>query len=281
MARTVHLSRADFARAGVIEDAFGITFAEMEEDLRDMVRMTVEDRPDLGELPEGPVDLLLNNVQRKQIDSAEVPSLVAGTVKLGSSFIANAKTGFAEPAQLVEIAREIWRDAKAYTPFDSGTARNAITFVKGRAGGALGTTKLTMTTWISERDLEDPLDVVGVASPVDYASVLEIRGFTKRRITPVKRAFRAALRKHSHEAGIALRFIPSDQIGRANSPSRKGYKGVTVAGVPTGGVYNVPVVVVGQLGIQVEQTAKRRTSRPRKGADNSRLARTRIKSWRR
>ncbi len=271
---TKYLSGADFARAGVIMDAFGITFGEMEEDLRDLVVMTSEDFPDLPELPDGPVDLLLNNVQQRGVDSRAAAQQIERTVKLGSSFAVNADKGFADPARIVEITREVWSAVKGFTPFDSGVARAAVTYVKGRAGGNLGTTQLTMTTWISERDLQDPLDVVGVVSPVDYASVLEIRGFTRTRVTPVRRAFNAASRKYKTEVGMALRFIPSDQVGRANYPFRKGYKGVTRAGIPTGGVYNVPVILVGQLGVQIEQFRRRRTAKPS-------VARARIKTWRR
>ena len=269
---TRYLSDLDFARAGVILDAFSITFTEMEEDLRDLVLITAEDTPDLPELPEGPVDLLLNNLQQKGVDSRSVVNRIAHAVKLGSSFMVNADKGFADPARIVEITREIWGKVKGFTPFDSGTARAGITYVRGRAGGNLGTTHLAMAPWISERDLADPLDVVGVVSPVDYASVLEIRGFTRTRVTPMRRAFTAAVRKYRTEVGMALRFIPSDQIGRANYPFRKGYKGVTRGGIPTGGVYNVPVILVGQVGVQIEQFRRRRTAKPS-------VARARIKTW--
>lgn len=271
---TKYLSGADFARAGVVMDAFGITFGEMEEDLRDLVFLTSYDVPDLRELPEGPVDLLLNHAQQQGIDSRTATTQIIRTVKLGTSFIVDAKSGFADPARIVEITRGIWSAVKAFTPFDSGAARAAITYVKGRAGGNLGTTHLSMVASISERDLQDPLDVVGVVSPVDYASVLEIRGFTKSRVTPMRRAFNSASRKHRTEVGMALRFIPSDQLGRPNHPFRKGYKGVTRGGIPTGGVYNVPVILVGQVGVQVEQFRRRRTAKPS-------AARARVKTWRR
>jgi hypothetical protein len=251
----IYLNSKSFAKAGVVQNAMGITYSHMQDDLREAIYEVAKgalptEPPDLLDYVEGEkADLLLNNTRYKDVPVESIlPRVVAG-MKLGSIMLASTKEFF-DAKELIDVVRKIYQAVRSLTPVDSGTARRGIRFVKGRAGANLGTSYLRITNNVSEKDLEDELDVVGVTSPVDYGSVLEISGFTRTKVRPMTQVYRKFQRAYGRQMNITLRFFPYTDLGRQTT-GRKGYKGP-----PRGGAYAVPVILVSRLGVAIQQSRR-------------------------
>lgn len=275
------LDARTLGRTRFVQGALGVSYAEMEGDLHEAMQNELRNRPDLLDLSPGEADLLLNNVQHRRIDSGAIPSRVVSKTKLGSRVVVDSG-GFFDAKEVIEATIETRRYLESIVPRRTGAALTGIEYVSGRASGTLGTTNLRIARGLSEADLADELGSVGVASTVDYASVLEVRGWSS--VTPVKRAYFRARRMYRTRMAVVLRYIPTDQLGRGNYPDAHGFKGPPDRGGR--GAYNAAVIVFARLGVEIAQTRKTRYRRVRPDKDVSRghsIIRQILKShgWRR
>lgn len=248
------MSSKRFAQSGVILASAGLTYTDMQEDLRDVAsddtKLYVQDMPEA-------VTFVMNRQVRKKFPAIRIPKMIQLRLKLGAPFLATTKT----TASLLPVVREAYAKVRSIMPVRSGLAVKNVRYISNVVGGQAGP-GFVIKTSLSQADVEDPAAVVGVVGLVDYASVLEQRGFSTT--TPFRKTYQFINRKYADRASISSIFVQPGQIG------------FTGGGKKLSGRYALPAILISHLGNDIApryrskahrtyDAARHRGLKPRRG----------------
>lgn len=234
-----YMSSKKFADAGVILASAGLTYTDMQEDLREVADEDTGLYVD--QMPER-MTFVMNGRARKKFPSIRIPHLIKLRLKMGSSFLATTKT----QASLLPVVREAYAKVRSIMPVRSGLASRNVRYISNVINGYAGP-GFTIKTSLTKADVEDPGAVVGVVGLVDYASVLEQRGFSTT--TPFRKTYAFINRKYADRASASFIFVQPGQIG------------FTGGGKKLSGRYALPAILISHLGNDISPRYRSKASR--------------------
>lgn len=234
-----YMSSKQFAQAGAILASAGLTHTDMQNDLREVASddtlLYVKDMPE-------DVTFVMNRRARKKFPSIKIPRTVRLRLRLGSPFLASTKA----LAALLPVVREAYAKVRSIMPVLSGLAKSNVMYISNLQGGSAGP-GFTLKSSLTQADVEDPAAVVGVVGLVDYASVLEQRGFSKT--TPFRKTYGFINRKYSDRASVSFIFVQPNQIG------------LTPKGKKINARYALPAILISHLGNDISPRYRSRAHR--------------------